>query len=118
MRKWFGLVLLLCLCKGIFANDNSQGDFQKPVDPWFGLDKLKHVSSAFIMTTTGYYLQHRIMDRTQDQSLYSTGLITFTIGLGKEAMDKNRSGGFFSIRDLIANGAGIGLAVLFIKGIE
>lgn len=84
-------------------------------DPWFGKDKLKHLSSAFMLTTTGYYIQHKIVQLDGDQSIVNSGLITISLGMGKEIRDAYQPDGFFSLRDLLADSAGIALAVIFIR---
>lgn len=84
-------------------------------DPWLGFDKLKHLSSSFILTTTGYYVQTRMVAFPEQQSLSSAGMLTVSLGLGKEFFDWRKPGGMFSYRDLVANLTGVGLAVLFIQ---
>ncbi len=84
-------------------------------DPWFGMDKLKHLSSAFMFTTTGYYIQHKIVQLDENQSTVNSGLITISLGLGKEISDAYKPEGYFSLRDLLADSAGIALAIMFIR---
>ena len=84
-------------------------------DPWFGMDKLKHLSSAFMFTTTGYYIQHKIVQLDENQSAINSGLITISLSLGKEIGDAYKPEGYFSLRDLLADSAGIALAIMFIR---
>ncbi len=118
MEKWICLILLICLLQPVAGYELFESSKKESKDPWFAIDKLKHLSSSFIITTTGYYMQNRMMDKSKNQSMNGAALITISLGLGKETSDKHKPNGFFSFRDLAADGMGIGLAFLFIKGIE
>lgn len=96
----------------------SQGGEYDLRDSWFGRDKLKHLSSSFVLTTTGYYVQTRMVDFSETKSLGCAGLVTISLGLGKEFRDRRKPSGLFSYRDLLADVAGAGLAILFIKVIQ
>lgn len=112
MSKRVGLVVLLMVVSTpVFSSDTGG----RSHDPWFGFDKLKHLSSSFILTTTGYYVQTRMIALPEQKSLSSAGMLTISLGLGKEFFDWRKPGGMFSYRDLVANLTGVGLAVLFIQ---
>ncbi|HDP68585.1 MAG TPA: DUF2279 domain-containing protein [Candidatus Marinimicrobia bacterium] len=112
MSKRVGLIVLLMVVSTPVFSSDTGGRIH---DPWFGFDKLKHLSSSFILTTTGYYVQTRMVALPEQQSLSNAGMLTISLGLGKELLDRRKPGGIFSYRDLVANLTGVGLAVLFIK---
>lgn len=106
------IMIITCSCLG---KEIIQPLKTQQKDPWFGMDKLKHLSSAFMFTTTGYYIQHKIVQLDENQSVVNSGLITISLGLGKEISDAYKPKGFFSLRDLLADSAGIALAIIFIR---
>jgi len=114
MKKIIITVILMVSCS-CWSQEIIQPLKTQSQDSWFGIDKLKHLSSAFMFTTTGYYIQHKIVRLGENQSVVNSGLITISLGLGKEIGDAYKPQGFFSIRDLLADGAGIALAVIFIR---
>jgi len=107
--------LLFCHTFG-FDCGNVLPDKQK--DPWFAIDKLKHLSSSFIVTTTGYYIQNKIAGIPKNQSINKAGIITISLGIGKELNDRRKPKGMFSIRDLITDAMGVCLAITFIQAIS
>ncbi len=107
--------LLFCHTFG-FDHGNVLPDKQK--DPWFAIDKLKHLSSSFMVTTTGYYIQNKISGIPKDQSINTAGIITISLGIGKEINDRRKPRGMFSIRDLITDAMGVCLAITFIQAIS
>ncbi|HCL00673.1 MAG TPA: hypothetical protein DHW42_11290 [Candidatus Marinimicrobia bacterium] len=116
MIKKIGLaVIIVILNVFVFGRDIQFEAREKISDPWFGLDKLKHLSSSFMMTTTGYYFQNRVASVPKEQALTTSGIFTVSLGLGKEYRDTGKPKGFFSYRDLIADVAGIVLATVFIQ---
>jgi len=107
-----GLLLLLFLIElGLGQSDS----LRRPVDGWFQLDKLKHFSTSFYLTTTGYYFQTRAGHLPERQATKNAVWLSFTMGLGKELWDRRKPQGFFSWRDLVYDALGITGAVLFIK---
>jgi uncharacterized protein YfiM (DUF2279 family) len=114
MQKKIFIVILIITCSA-WSREINQPLVPVRKDPWLGMDKLKHFSSAFMFTTTGYYIQYKIVQLNSDQSIVNSGLITISLGLGKEISDVYKPGGFFSVRDLLADSAGIALAVIFIR---
>jgi len=117
IKKGFTILLLLLIINTAFGAVSDYGQSKKSKDSWFGLDKLKHLSSSFILTTSGYYIQTKIIDVGDSKSLTNSGIITLSLGLGKEITDSKKPGGIFSIRDLTVDFAGVGLAFLFIRAI-
>ncbi len=111
------LIILTILTIGSAPMYSQRGEYDL-CDSWFGRDKLKHLSSSFVLTTTGYYIQTRMVDFSETQSLGCAGMVTVSLGLGKELRDWRKPKGLFSYRDLLADVAGAGLAILFIKVIQ
>jgi putative lipoprotein len=114
MKKIIFTIILIITCS-CWSKEIIQPLKTQHKDPWFGVDKLKHLSSAFMFTTTGYYIQHKIIHLDDNRSVINSGMITISLGLGKEISDAYKPNGFFSFRDLLADGAGIALAVFFIR---
>jgi len=116
MIKKIGIVVIIFILNvSAFGGDIQIEAREKISDPWFGLDKLKHLSSSFMMTTTGYYFQNRVASVSKEQALATSGIFTVSLGFGKECRDNRKPKGFFSYRDLIADIAGIVLATVFIR---
>jgi len=114
MKKIIFTIILIASCS-CWSQEIIQPLKMQHKDSWLGMDKLKHLSSAFMFTTTGYYIQHKIVQLDEDQSVLNSGLITISLGLGKEIGDAYQPQGFFSFRDLLADSAGIALAIIFIR---
>ncbi|MDD5766884.1 MAG: DUF2279 domain-containing protein [Candidatus Marinimicrobia bacterium] len=87
-------------------------------DPWFGLDKLKHFTSSIYMTTTAYYIQSRMLDKSRSASKDASMMITLTLGLSKEFADTRKKGGFFSWKDVLFNLAGTAVGLVFISQVK
>ncbi|MBU1064467.1 DUF2279 domain-containing protein [bacterium] len=118
IKKGIAIILLSFILNAAFGAVPEVDQSKKSNDPWFGLDKLKHLSSSFVLTTTAYYIQAKIADISNSKSLTNTGFVTISLGLGKEISDSRKPGGIFSLRDLTVNITGIGLAFLFIRAIK
>ncbi|MDO9549240.1 MAG: DUF2279 domain-containing protein [Candidatus Marinimicrobia bacterium] len=118
IKKGIAIILLSFILNVAFGAVPEINQSKRSNDPWFGLDKLKHLSSSFVLTTTAYYIQAKMTDISNAKSLTNAGMVTISLGLGKEISDSRKPGGIFSLRDLTVNIAGIGLAFLFIQAIE
>lgn len=114
-----GIIIFLALFINVaFGGVSDINNPKGKRDPWFGLDKLKHLSSSFVMTTTGYYVQAKIAGISNSNSINNAGIVTISLGLGKEISDSGKQGNIFSLRDLTFDIAGVGLAFLFIRTVE
>jgi len=118
IKKGIAIILLTFILNTAFGAVSVYDQSKKSNDPWFGLDKLKHLSSSFMLTTSGYYIQAKMTDISESKSLTNSGMLTISLGFGKEINDSKKPVGIFSIRDLTADIAGIGLAILFIRAIK
>ena len=87
----------------------------QPRDKWVAMDKVQHFSySCLISLGFQYLLVNKIeMDETYAMPV-SLGL-SFMAGITKEIQDRKSKNGFFSRRDLVANGLGILLSAIIIS---
>jgi uncharacterized protein YfiM (DUF2279 family) len=83
-----------------------------PPDPWFGEDKLKHLFNSFVATSMAASGARLFFD--QPTSLYVGGGMGAGAGVLKEVHDA-RTGGIFSIRDLVWDAAGVVAAVALLR---
>lgn len=118
IKKIAAIILVSLLLSQTFGFDPGNVLQDKKQDPWFAIDKLKHLSSSFMVTTTGYYIQNKIAGIPKDQSINTAGIITISLGICKEINDSRKPRGMFSIRDLITDAVGVCLAITFIQAIS
>jgi uncharacterized protein YfiM (DUF2279 family) len=84
-----------------------------PRDAWFGADKLKHFFvAAFTQSVTYSVLQASHV--RHDRALAGAWAVTAAVSVAKELHDK-RTTGVFSVRDLVWDAAGAGLATVLIE---
>ena len=119
MKNWWLLLLIFAIGGRLLAVP-PVGEIikSKPDDEWFAMDKLKHFSTSFYLTTTLFYSQNRIFDLKTDQANRNAAGLTISLGLLKEIRDLKQKENYFSWRDLVADILGAGAAILFINGIE
>ena len=87
----------------------------KRVDRWFAIDKLQHFSySCLISLGCQYVLVNKKAISESDALPISTAL-SFSAGLSKALNDKRGKNGFFSVKDMIANCAGLFVAITIIN---
>lgn len=82
-------------------------------DPWFGTDKVKHFLLSFFVQSVAYSTL-RATNVGHESSLLGSGALAIGVGLGKELVDRRRSG-LFSPRDLAWDAAGVGAASLLLE---
>lgn len=83
-----------------------------PPDHWFGADKLKHFFvSALTQSATYSVLQASRVKH--DRALAAAWTVTAAVSVAKEVHDL-RTTGLFSVRDLVWDAAGAGLATVLI----
>lgn len=83
-------------------------------DPWLGTDKLLHTTFSFLWTLSSQYTLVNKIGLSEGQALPVSAASAAAVGLAKEFYDAETPGNRFSRRDLAADAAGIGLAVLLI----
>jgi putative lipoprotein len=85
----------------------------RAADPWFGTDKVKHFFLSFFVQSVAYSTL-RATNVGHESSLLGSGALAIGVGLGKEIVDRRRSG-LFSPRDLAWDAAGVGAASLLLE---
>ena len=83
-----------------------------PPDHWFGSDKLKHFFVAAFTQSVAYSALQTARVR-HDRALAGAWAVTATVSVAKEIHD-SRTTGLFSVRDLVWDAAGAGLATALI----
>ena len=74
-----------------------------------------HCIGSFLLTGgTSYYLKSH-QDYSPNHSRQAAISLTVTMGLGKEVRDLFSRRGQFSLKDMAADGLGIGLALLLVE---
>jgi putative lipoprotein len=81
-------------------------------DAWFGPDKLKHFFVAAFTQSVSYAVLQAARVR-HDRALTAAWGMTAVVSVGKELHDR-RNGGLFSVRDLVWDAAGAGVATILI----
>jgi uncharacterized protein YfiM (DUF2279 family) len=118
----FVMILLIVLFTPVLAVEyNStiasidQFEKEQPKDKWIAIDKVQHFSySCLVALGIQYVLVNKMeMDETYAMPV-SLGL-SFVAGVSKEIQDSKSKNGFFSRKDLVANGLGIIFASLIIS---
>ncbi len=119
MKNWWLLLLIFAIGGRLLAVP-PVGEIikSKPDDKWFAMDKLKHFSTSFYMSTSLFYTQNRVFDLKADRANRNAAGLTISLGLLKEIGDLKQKENYFSWRDLAADILGAGAAILFINGIE
>lgn len=87
---------------------------QELEDPWLGFDKVQHFTYSFLWTLSTQYVLESKMGMARETAIWLSPVSATAAGLGKELYDRKKPGGFFSKRDLVANIAGIAVAVAVI----
>ena len=116
-----GMLLFTCMLTPVSAQENKptidtsdQINNYKMQDKWFAIDKVQHFSySCFISLGIQYVLVNK-MEMDETAALPVSLGISFTAGITKEIQDSKSENGFFSRKDLVANGLGIILSAIII----
>ncbi|RKY62292.1 MAG: hypothetical protein DRP96_00625 [Candidatus Neomarinimicrobiota bacterium] len=118
IKYGISFLVIFFLSLNALADDANSVRSRQIGDDWFGVDKLKHLSSSFMITTTAYYFQANVGNVSSLNSRRNAGMVTISLGLSKEMFDRKKPNGFFSWRDLTADVMGVGLALFFIQRVE
>ncbi len=119
------ILILIIAAMPLAARDNrpsEQPAFDKTLlsgpfpknDPWLARDKAQHFFGSFFITGLNIQLLQRNGVAPVRSRQIAAG-ISFSIGLGKEIRDSRQKNNIFSIPDLIADIAGIGLALILVR---
>lgn len=119
------LIFLICPAAAQHANDSldvrTMADYNLPElkpaelnDPWLGADKARHFAGSLISTVFLGKLSQEQFGYTAPQGKVFGAGITFALGLGKEINDSRNPGNIFSVKDLVADIAGIAAGILIL----
>lgn len=86
---------------------------EAPADPWFGADKLKHFVVSAAIQSAGHSVL-RANGFAYREAAWTAGVMTLSVGVGKELWDRRRRGAF-SWRDLSADALGGGAGAIVIR---
>ena len=100
-----GLALAL-----VASQQKPAGQPVPPRDSWFGADKLKHFFVAAFTQSVAYSALQAARVR-HDHALAGAWAVTAAASVAKELHDK-RTTGLFSVRDLVWDAAGAGVATV------
>ena len=121
MKKIIVSALVLCSCI-MNAQDNSgveqkseQKQKVKRVDKWFAVDKAQHFTYSCLISLGCQYVLVNKSKNTESESLPISTALSFVAGLSKELNDSRGKNGFFSVKDMIANCAGLLVAAAIIN---
>ena len=121
MKKIIVSAFVLCSCI-MNAQDNSgiepkleQKQKVKRVDKWFAVDKAQHFSYSCLISLGCQYVLVNKSKNTESESLPVSTALSFVAGLSKELNDSRGKNGFFSVKDMIANCAGLLVAAAIIN---
>ena len=117
------IVSAFVLCSSIMnAQDNSgiepkleQKQKVKRVDKWFAVDKAQHFTYSCLISLGCQYVLVNKSKNTESESLPVSTALSFVAGLSKELNDSRGKNGFFSVKDMIANCAGLLVAAAIIN---
>ncbi|MFQ5708181.1 MAG: hypothetical protein ACE5HO_12060 [bacterium] len=87
----------------------------RPPDRWLGHDKVKHFLASAFITGAGFLLMHDPLDWSENDAVYGSSALSFSVGLSKELYDWKSKKGQASFKDLFADLLGLGFAVFLIK---
>jgi uncharacterized protein YfiM (DUF2279 family) len=92
-------------------SQSKKSDTLKTCDRWLAWDKVEHLGISAYLSVVSYKIYHDFYHNRKKSSLYFSGGLTFSLGLGKEVYDEKRPNGKFSYKDLVADVLGIGLGL-------
>ena len=121
MKKIIVSAFVLCSCI-MNAQDNSgiepkleQKQKVKRVDKWFAVDKAQHFTYSCLISLGCQYVLVNKSKNTESESLPVSTALSFVAGISKELNDSRGKNGFFSVKDMIANCAGLLVAAAIIN---
>ena len=128
MASIFKIFLIVVFCFGFLVAQNDlileeevssqtadQKEKVKRVDKWFAIDKLQHFSYSCLISLGCQYVLVNKYDNSESEALPISTALSFSAGLSKELNDSRGKNGFFSVKDMIANCAGLIVASAIIN---
>ena len=105
----------LMLKKELLSQAANQKEKAERVDKWFAIDKLQHFSYSCLISLGCQYVLVNKKDISESDALPISTALSFSAGLSKELNDSKGKNGFFSVKDMIANCAGLFVAISIIN---
>ena len=87
----------------------------KRVDKWFAIDKLQHFAYSCLISLGCQYVLVNKKDFSESDALPISTALSFSAGLSKELNDRKGKNVFFSVKDMVANCAGLFVAIKIIN---
>ena len=128
MASIFKIFLIVVFCFGFLVAQNDlileeevssqtadQKEKVKRVDKWFTIDKLQHFSYSCLISLGCQYVLVNKYDNSESDALPISTTLSFAAGLSKELNDSRGRNGFFSVKDMVANCAGLIIASAIIN---
>ena len=122
------IFLIVLFCFGsLFAQNDLTSKKERPsqtveskekvkrVDKWFAIDKLQHFSYSCLISLGCQYVLVNKYDNSESDALPISTTLSFAAGLSKELNDSRGRNGFFSVKDMVANCAGLIIASAIIN---
>ena len=98
----------------IASGKKSPNDETGGADNWLAIDKVQHFSYSCLISLGCQYVLVNKFNKSEIKSLPLSSGLSFSAGLLKELNDNRGEKGHFSIKDMVANAAGIIVAALII----
>ena len=99
----------------IFTNEKEDSikKVNRP-DRWLAIDKLQHFSYSCLISLGCQYVLVNKYNNGEKDALPLSSTLSFSAGLLKEFNDNTGKNGYFSMKDMVANLAGITVAAIII----
>ena len=108
------IVLLVSLFFILLSNLYAQSALEVSADKE-NVDKLQHFSYSCLISLGCQYVLVNKKDISESDALPISTALSFSAGLSKELNDRRGKNGFFSVKDMIANCAGLFVAISIIN---
>lgn len=108
-------LVLLGMLVGCAAPSAAPGLAPPTEDRWVAEDKVQHFAMSFATTGMAYGGGRLVLDA--EPARIAAASLAVTLGVGKELVDA-RSGGPFSLKDLVWDAAGVALGYILAQRID
>ena len=99
----------------MFSNEKKDSiNKENRSDRWLAIDKLQHFSYSCLISLGCQYMLVNKYNNSEKDALPLSSSLSFSAGLLKELNDNRAKNGYFSMKDMVANLAGITVAAIII----
>ena len=98
----------------IASGKKSPNNETSRADNWLAIDKVQHFSYSCLISLGCQYVLVNKFNNSETSSLPLSSGLSFSAGLLKELNDNRGEKGHFSLKDMVANAAGIIVAAFII----